>query len=79
MTTLDIISEQNNAGGPAFPIENILESEVWTGMSLRDYYAGCALTGILARGSGFPPSNIQHIFDYAQAMVDEGIKRDFNK
>ena len=32
-------------GGPAFPFP-VLNSQANSGMSLRDYYAGCALTAI---------------------------------
>jgi hypothetical protein len=40
--------------GPAFPSSNLYDDEgrAFMGMTLRDYFAGQALAGIMARGSG---------------------------
>jgi len=35
-------------GGSAFPFENMPDGRVWSGMTLRDYFAGQALVGIIA-------------------------------
>lgn len=51
--------DEMNNGGPAFPIvveggENSgLHSELFYGMSLRDWFAGQALIGILGARNGF--------------------------
>ena len=51
-----------NDGGPAFPqpqFEDLNYSEAWGrgmgGMSLRDWFAGQALQGMLAHSRGNPP------------------------
>ena len=41
---------QINDGGPAYPMVNELGVIHYTGMSLRDYFAGQALTGLYASG-----------------------------
>ena len=52
------MTKQTNDGGPAFPCEsyghrNGKETTVPAqGMTLRDYFAGQALAGIMARGTG---------------------------
>lgn len=40
-------------GGPAFPIENTNDiPDDWKGMTLRDWFAGQALTGLLSGRHG---------------------------
>lgn len=60
---------QTNDGGPAFPGEN------WgsKGMSLRDYFAGQALAGLLAcpRTNGGEKAFALHAYKYADAMLAE--------
>lgn len=71
---------QNN-GGPAFPIPT-LEREYWdreqgepNGMSLRDWFAGMALQGLLAHIIGVEGANgrtskyAERSYDYADAML----------
>lgn len=38
-----------NTGGPAFPVPDIDGSKVCEGMTLRDYFAGKAMQGIVSR------------------------------
>jgi hypothetical protein len=40
----------SNDGGQAFPMSFGFESENYSGMSLRDWFAGQALAGLLASG-----------------------------
>lgn len=42
------MSDQINDGGQAFPMAFACESEKHRGMSLRDWFAGQALTGLMA-------------------------------
>lgn len=35
-------------GGPAFPVQAKFSTPAWNGMSLRDWFAGQALAGLLA-------------------------------
>lgn len=68
---------KHDDGGPAFPTES---EEAWiAGMSLRDYFAGQALAGLMARNPGFasydhrPFEPVRTIDDYAAdayAMAD---------
>lgn len=76
------MSEQANTdrdGGPVFPETS---GEPWTGMSLRDYMAGQALTGILAYSPTDSPNGDAHTnctyygvaemaYGYADAMIAE--------
>ena len=61
-----------NDGGPAFPVV-ITEDDFFGGMTLRDYFAGQALTGMLAipeHGYGF--SDAAHdAYKFADAMLTE--------
>ena len=71
-------------GGPAFPHivepvaygENTVTIKTFTygGMTLRDYFAAAALTGVA--GSGFwsetpPDATAKAAYQYADAMLDE--------
>lgn len=63
-----------NEGGPAFPSFNLDEySHVGGGMSLREFYAGMALQGMLC--NGFQPNQVRENhsntadFNYARAAV----------
>lgn len=40
--------KQDNTGGPAFPILKTDTHDTWSGMTLRDWFAGQALAGIMA-------------------------------
>lgn len=65
-------------GGPAFPSKHgagIDEQVVNPGMTLRDYFAGLALQGLVRAHTGRPYHNkaaLQHAksaYDYADAML----------
>ncbi|UXZ62568.1 hypothetical protein NUJ28_07595 [Burkholderia multivorans] len=49
-----------NHGGSAFPARGLMEGPSFNGMSLRDYFAGKALSGLLAEPivEGIEPSSI---------------------
>ena len=63
-------------GGPAFPHENRHQAN-WEGMSLRDYFAGQALTGLArshAEGTvdDYQPEHVaQDCYRLADAMLKE--------
>ena len=71
-------------GGPAFPhtLDMVSGGNTRGGMSLRDWFAGMALNGMIAgayeRGAqvGFvPPTTLaSEAFAYADAMIAEGEK-----
>ena len=48
------MSKQND-GGPAFPVADLSKTQC-PGMSLRDYFAGQALAGLLAGGFATDPA-----------------------
>jgi hypothetical protein len=71
-----------NTGGPAFPI-NANESAdrcIYTGMTLRDWFAGQAMQGLCARedGKGFDfltfPDDPMRVAHWAYDVADEMIK-----
>jgi hypothetical protein len=51
-------------GGPAFPIGSN------AGMSLRDWFAGQAMVGILANDSDPSPEQVPHIVASAYILAD---------
>jgi hypothetical protein len=64
-------------GGPAFPTHSTMQPLETQGMTLRDYFAGQALAGILANSwvaerFGAPPSSRAHdAYEFADAMLAE--------
>ncbi len=58
-------------GGPAFPVS--AGGETYRGMSLRDLFAGQALSGLIAPAERPHPMTIDDVaracFDYADAML----------
>ncbi len=64
------MSDQKPDGGPAFPI-NVHPSQFVesTGMSLRDFFAGQALVGIIEGNAGI--GNSQNMVADAYAIADE--------
>ena len=53
-----------NTGGPAFPIGS------YAGMSIRDWFAGQAMVGILANDSDPSPEQVPHIVASAYILAD---------
>lgn len=67
------MSNEINDGGPAFPFATI-DGHLCVGMTLRDYFAAQALSGMLggAPGSHLRPDNAARVaYQYADAMVKE--------
>ena len=58
-------------GGPAFPWKDSFNSN--DGMSLRDWFAGMALQGLLACSTvnGAPKDLVMDAYDYANMMLAE--------
>ena len=61
-----------NNGGPAFPIADVPYpngnvQHGWNGMSLRDWFAGQALAGILAHPETNDDIETAAVFSYAYA------------
>jgi hypothetical protein len=58
--------KHHNSGSPT------TETVSYTGMSLRDYFAGQAMAGILARSGGDDRSAYAKVaYSYANAMIKE--------
>jgi len=64
------------AGVPAVPIQH--DSYFQTGMSLRDWFAGMAMQGMMSNHQIVTPVEIiaRHSFDVADAMLKEKAKRE---
>lgn len=69
--------EEINDGGAAFPLSrNSIQADT-EGMSLRDYFAGQALVGMLARIDLHDyRDTVQHAYNYADIMLIERTKND---
>lgn len=67
-------------GGPAFPLQSIGPDFApgYSGMTLKQYFAGQALQGLLAY-YGNPSHRYDEIamqaYTFAEAMIDEGNQR----
>lgn len=74
---------KKNDGGPAFPIKgnNAVRSS-WDGMSLRDYFAAHALTGLIAQCDPPAKGNLSRddfavwSYEMADAMLKEKERND---
>ena len=72
------MSGKTNDGGPAFPISHYNGDEVvtYSGMSLRDYFAGQALVASTPLEGDCTPSEIaSDCYNWADAMLDERKRR----
>ncbi len=57
-----------NDGGPAFPF--VTNNVIWSGISLRDYLAGRALTGVIGLNIIHEDDDIaRRSYRYADAML----------
>jgi hypothetical protein len=63
-------NEQINDGGQAFPMSFGYESENYSGMSLRDWFAGQALAGMLANAGGNRELHKQSLAEISYAQAD---------
>jgi len=63
-------------GGPAFPVRDLKDPNQADGMTLRDYFAGCALAGMLASGMNIHEARLTSKMSYlhADAMLVERAK-----
>ena len=63
-----------NDGGAAFPI--VSDDLCATGMTLRDYFAAAALTGLIADATNYSsiPMNADTAYRHADAMLAERAK-----
>lgn len=60
--------ETGDDGGPAFPVGDQSTHPLLTGMSLRDYFAAAALTGLLnSAKQGFNP---EYYVEQANLVAD---------
>jgi len=69
------MSTSPNDGGPAFPVTTG-HSVIAKGMTLRDYLAAAALSGLLANSSwelGWRETS-QHAYECADEMLAESLK-----
>jgi hypothetical protein len=67
------MTEKPNDGGPAFPqtdTTNRNDQHIYRGLSMRDYYAGHALAGIIASvGRGDLNLIASAAYEFADAML----------
>lgn len=72
-----------NDGGPAFPVPGLQDDEDFNGMSLRDYFAGKTLEGMLSDSAGINeetgrkfsiPDDAELIAACCYAMADAMLK-----
>jgi hypothetical protein len=61
--------KQMNDGGPAFPLAVTNDTLDYHGMSLRDWFAGQALAGMLAAGDNYGSAS-QAAYQYADSMIE---------
>lgn len=69
-----------NDGGPAFPVPEYADTEIRRGMSMRDWFAGQALIGLLVKGVAIGAAHEQAevaswAFELADDMVKESLKK----
>lgn len=73
------MGKKTDDGDPAFPVQLGTQHDRYLaapGMSLRDWFAGQALTGLLMRTSlGGPKTLADMAYEFADAMLEER-KRD---
>ena len=66
-----------NDGGPAFPFGFVTDHatvKVQDGMSLRDWFAGMALQGLIVGCYAGVEGNVVAAYEYADAMLAERTK-----
>ena len=75
------MTDKPNDGGPAYPTLHIPDSSppAWSGMSLRDYFAGQALAGIMTTDIAMEMHSHEiasEAYHRADAMLAERDKED---
>ena len=60
----------SNTGGPAFPCHPGIENPIYDGMTLRDYFAGKAMEGLIANNSTDAQEIAQAAYIIADAMLE---------
>lgn len=71
------MSEPINDGGPAFPVLDLSKTQ-WSGLALRDWFAGQALAGFNAQpdsGFRFHRKKAESMYAQADAMIEARSKR----
>jgi hypothetical protein len=66
------VLEVKSTGGPAFPIQ-VAEHNVYTGMTIRDWFAGMALQGF-SRDIEDEVKAARWCYEMADAMLKERLK-----
>ena len=69
---------KKNNGGPVFPVEIEFENKFWSGMYLRDYFAGQALAGCCQHeefDQGAENIMAEWCYEIADAMLKEREKQ----
>ena len=68
------MSDEQDDGGSAFPCSEVPLTADEKGMSLRDWFAGQALVGLITRAVTLPPIPIKQravdAYKYADAMLE---------
>jgi hypothetical protein len=64
-----------DTGGPAFPAQHFDLAEHEHGMTLRDWFAGMAMQGMLSASENYQTIELaKYAFDVADAMLKERSK-----
>jgi hypothetical protein len=64
--------DMKDTGGPAFPLHSEVRPSMdteWCGMTLRDYFAGMAMQGMLASGKCTPDYVRKHLVADSHALA----------
>ena len=69
------MTDKINDGGPAFPVYDADSGLVIYGATIRDYFAGQALVGLLAIETKYDKRSqsgtAREAYEYADAMIEE--------
>jgi hypothetical protein len=70
----DAVQAYQMTGGPAFPVMVPEAKIVYTGISIRDYFAAMAMQGMLANDTDCGPEQVPIIATSAYVLADAMLK-----
>ena len=75
---LDVRTEDNGMGAPAFPVSRNLDESFQEGMTLLDYFAAKAMQALIAPGQGMTQLGAQELAEAAYLVAKWMIKKKGN-